>query len=204
MKRALHGSATSPRRLHWQADREERGRLGDAGAMARRLAVHPEIASGYPEGLGMLVQLTRWGNSLGLRIPQSLATQFGLVEGAQVQVEAEDDRLVILLPRQRYMLPDLVADLTHDDLAAAFDWGTDRRYRPLEPGDLIWTDFDPPCHEHRQQSASENASGGAGEARDSPGTDGLAGFARTASGCLGLSSPQCSHPRSPAPPGSAP
>jgi antitoxin component of MazEF toxin-antitoxin module len=48
------------------------------------------------------------------------------VEGAQVQVEAEDDRIVILLPRQRYVLSDLVADLTHDDLAAAFDWGADK------------------------------------------------------------------------------
>jgi antitoxin MazE len=74
----------------------------------------------------MQVQLTRWGNNLGLRIPKSLTTRFGLVEGAQVQVEAEDDRIVILLPRQRYVLSDLVADLTHDDLAAAFDWGADK------------------------------------------------------------------------------
>ncbi|WP_284944223.1 AbrB/MazE/SpoVT family DNA-binding domain-containing protein [Acidisoma cladoniae] len=73
----------------------------------------------------MNVQLTKWGNSLGLRIPKSLATRFGLVEGAQLEIEADDDRIVISMPRPRYRIEDLVADLTHEDLAGSFDWGPD-------------------------------------------------------------------------------
>jgi antitoxin component of MazEF toxin-antitoxin module len=41
----------------------------------------------------------------------------------QVQIEADDDRIILSLPQPRYQLSDLVANLTHDDLADAFDWG---------------------------------------------------------------------------------
>ena len=73
----------------------------------------------------MQVQLTRWGNSLGMRIPKELALRFGLLEGARVEVQAEADRIVINLPRPKYRIEDLVADMTHDNLRQAFDWGPD-------------------------------------------------------------------------------
>jgi antitoxin MazE len=44
----------------------------------------------------------------------------------QVQIEADHDRIIISLPQPRYQLSALVADLTHDDLAEAFDWGPDK------------------------------------------------------------------------------
>ncbi len=74
-----------------------------------------EDASGRPT--------TRWGNNLGLRLPKSLITRLALSEGMQVQIEADDDRIILSLPQPRYQLSDLVANLTHDDLADAFDWG---------------------------------------------------------------------------------
>jgi antitoxin MazE len=74
----------------------------------------------------MQVQLTRWGNSLGMRIPKDLATRFGLAEGAQVEVDAEGDRIVISVGRPRYRLADLLTGMNHDGLRAAFDWGPDQ------------------------------------------------------------------------------
>ena len=44
----------------------------------------------------MQVQVARWGNSLGLRIPKDIARRAGLREGARVDVEAEGDRIIIL------------------------------------------------------------------------------------------------------------
>jgi antitoxin MazE len=73
----------------------------------------------------MQVQLTRWGNSLGLRIPKALTERFGLVEGEKVLLAVENDHIVISLPRLPTRIADLVADLTHDELAEAFDWGPD-------------------------------------------------------------------------------
>jgi len=42
----------------------------------------------------MQVQVARWGNSLGLRIPKDIALRAGLREGVRVDVEAEGDRII--------------------------------------------------------------------------------------------------------------
>ena len=73
----------------------------------------------------MLVTLTRWGHSLGLRIPKTLAGQYRLTEGARVDLQAEGDRLVISVPR-RYELEEMLAGATPEAMRAAFDWGEDQ------------------------------------------------------------------------------
>ena len=73
----------------------------------------------------MHVQLTKWGNSLGLRIPKDLASRFRLTEGMQVDVKAERGRIVISVDRPRYRLEDLLAGITPEDMHEAFDWGPD-------------------------------------------------------------------------------
>ena len=55
----------------------------------------------------MQVQVARWGNSLGLRIPKDIASRAGLREGARVEVETEGDRIIITPARRRYVLADL-------------------------------------------------------------------------------------------------
>src|SRR5438270_676024 len=55
----------------------------------------------------MQVQVARWGNSLGLRIPKDIARQAGLREGARIDVEAQGDRIIISPARPRYVLADL-------------------------------------------------------------------------------------------------
>ena len=74
----------------------------------------------------MQVQVSRWGNSLGLRIPKDIASRIGLREGARVEVEAEGDRIVISPARRRYVLTDLLKDVTPQAMREAFDWGDDK------------------------------------------------------------------------------
>ena len=52
----------------------------------------------------MQVQVARWGNSLGVRIPKHLVERAGLREGARVEIEAEPGRVVITCARPRYRL----------------------------------------------------------------------------------------------------
>jgi antitoxin MazE len=73
----------------------------------------------------MQVQIARWGNSLGLRIPKELARRVGLREGSRVEIEAEGDRIVISSPRRRYVLAELLKDVTPQAMREAFDWGPD-------------------------------------------------------------------------------
>jgi len=73
----------------------------------------------------MQVSITRWGNSLGLRIPRHVAEQAGLRAGARVEIIAEDGRVVISAARPRYVLADLLNDMTPEGMHEAFDWGPD-------------------------------------------------------------------------------
>jgi antitoxin MazE len=57
----------------------------------------------------MLTKIQRWGNSLGLRIPKSLAQETAVQEGSTVDLAAEQGRLVIRPVRSRkYRLGDLL------------------------------------------------------------------------------------------------
>jgi antitoxin MazE len=75
-------------------------------------------------------QISRWGNSLGVRIPKEVANRVGLSDGAQVEIEARQGVVVIspLKPRLRYSLQELVAGVTPDEAhatSAEIDWGPD-------------------------------------------------------------------------------
>ncbi len=65
--------------------------------------------------MGIRVQLAKWGNSLGLRVPKGVAEQAGLTEGTKVDIEArEDGSVIIRKAKKRYTLEELVAGMTPD------------------------------------------------------------------------------------------
>jgi antitoxin MazE len=65
--------------------------------------------------MGARAQISKWGNSLGLRVPKDVAAQAGLTEGTRVDVEARDDgSVVIRKARKRYTLEELIAGMTPD------------------------------------------------------------------------------------------
>jgi antitoxin MazE len=80
----------------------------------------------------MQVQVARWGNSLGLRIPKDVAQRAGLRAGTRVDVEAEGDRIIISRARPRYVLTDLLKGMTPEAMRQAFDWGPDRGREMVE------------------------------------------------------------------------
>ena len=73
----------------------------------------------------MQIQISRWGNSLGLRLPRALAQQIGVSEGQKVNIVAEGRRLIVEPASPRYRLEDLIANMTPQAMHDAFDWGDD-------------------------------------------------------------------------------
>jgi antitoxin ChpS len=58
----------------------------------------------------MQVQLTKWGNSLGLRVPKDIAERLRLSEGLRVELETDEAGRIIMTPaRRRYTLEELLA-----------------------------------------------------------------------------------------------
>lgn len=59
-------------------------------------------------------QVQKWGNSLGIRIPKTLAMEVGLEEGSEIDLDVEDGHLVIK-PRTS-KLEDLLSKITPDNI----------------------------------------------------------------------------------------
>ena len=70
----------------------------------------------------MLVRVSKWGNSLALRIPAPFAEETGIESGSEVDLALEDGRLVVT-PRTAYTLDELVAEVTDENLHAPVDTG---------------------------------------------------------------------------------
>jgi antitoxin MazE len=63
--------------------------------------------------MAIQVQIAKWGNSLGVRVPRDVAARAGLTEGARVDIEAADDgRIIISRSRRRFTLEELLAGMT--------------------------------------------------------------------------------------------
>lgn len=61
----------------------------------------------------MQAHIQKWGNSLGLRIPVSLAKQLQLHAGSQVTLEVENGRIIIQPPK--YDLDTMLNGITRDN-----------------------------------------------------------------------------------------
>ena len=73
----------------------------------------------------MQVQVSRWGNSLGVRLPKKLARRLGIGEGSRVDVSEDQGRIVISVERPVYTLEALLVGMTPEAMHAAFDWADD-------------------------------------------------------------------------------
>lgn len=67
----------------------------------------------------MRATISKWGNSLGLRIPRGLAEDAGLAEGSLVELRVEDGRLVaepVTVENLEALLSRVTAKNRHDEL----------------------------------------------------------------------------------------
>jgi len=68
--------------------------------------------------------ISKWGNSLAVRIPLAIAKQASLGEGDCVKLALDREGRIVLRPaRQRYELAELVAGITPKNRHRETDWG---------------------------------------------------------------------------------
>jgi antitoxin MazE len=71
----------------------------------------------------MRTRVSRWGNSLAIRIPASFSREVRIEAGDAVELQVEDGHLVITPVRTVYTLDQLVAGITDDDRHDEVEWG---------------------------------------------------------------------------------
>jgi antitoxin MazE len=73
--------------------------------------------------MAISTQIARWGNSLGLRLPKSVALEAKVEEGDTVEVSVKSGAIVIRSTRPTYSLDQLVARITPRNRHGESDWG---------------------------------------------------------------------------------
>jgi len=73
--------------------------------------------------MAIKTQIARWGNSLGLRLPKSVALEAQVDEGDTVDVSVKNGAIVIRQSRPTYSLDQLVARITPQNRHDESDWG---------------------------------------------------------------------------------
>jgi antitoxin MazE len=75
----------------------------------------------------MQVRVSRWGNSLAVRLPKHIAEELRLEEGQTVDLTVDMDELKLrpVTPIPRYRLEDLIAQMDPANQPELVDWGPD-------------------------------------------------------------------------------
>ena len=75
----------------------------------------------------MKTVLQKWGNSLALRIPRTVAAEIAVGEGHAVDLQVTKGRIVVApVTKKRYELSDLVSGMTAKNRHAEIDSGKPR------------------------------------------------------------------------------
>ncbi|WP_404384665.1 AbrB/MazE/SpoVT family DNA-binding domain-containing protein [Caenispirillum salinarum] len=67
--------------------------------------------------------VSRWGNSLALRVPKRIAEEAGLREGTQVDMRVSQGSIVVTPSRPKYRLDDLMAAYKPEHRHGEVDFG---------------------------------------------------------------------------------
>lgn len=78
----------------------------------------------------MQTTVSKWGNSLALRLPRHIAEGVNLTEGQTVEFEISDASLIVRPTRKRFKLSELLADYKKHGRDET-DWGKPE-------GDEVW------------------------------------------------------------------
>ena len=70
----------------------------------------------------MEIVIKKWGNSLGVRIPNIIARELHLKDGSPVEIE--DNNGNIIISPKKYNLHDMVSKIDKSNIHAEYDTGT--------------------------------------------------------------------------------
>lgn len=77
----------------------------------------------------MQLKVAKWGNSIGVRIPQWVAEQAEINDGSIVEIDFKDD--TILIKKKKLSLEEVLNNITPENLHKEIDTGS-------EVGGEIW------------------------------------------------------------------
>lgn len=74
----------------------------------------------------MRSRISKWGNSLAVRLPKPFMDELGLREGSEVEITLREGQLVLSAAGREYALKELVDGITAENRHQKTDWGRPR------------------------------------------------------------------------------
>jgi antitoxin MazE len=74
-------------------------------------------------GKVMQTNIQKWGNSLGLRIPNLFIKELKLVDGSQVEIIKQDEELIIRSAKSKKSLEEMLKLVTKENCHETIDFG---------------------------------------------------------------------------------
>jgi antitoxin MazE len=74
----------------------------------------------------MNIQVGKWGNSLGVRIPLAMAKELGLHDGSEIDLQQVSGSLIlrpVVKEEIAYSLDEMLAKMTPETIHTETDWG---------------------------------------------------------------------------------
>jgi antitoxin MazE len=68
-------------------------------------------------------RISKWGNSLAVRLPKPFIEELGLGEGAEVELTVRGGQLILSAASREYILEELVEGITRENRHTESDWG---------------------------------------------------------------------------------
>jgi antitoxin MazE len=68
-------------------------------------------------------RISKWGNSLGIRIPRAFSLDIGLEAGSEVEIAVEGGKIVLTPVARDYSLAELAERITPENRHGETDWG---------------------------------------------------------------------------------
>ena len=72
------------------------------------------------------MRVSKWGNSLAVRLPKAVADQIEIGEGQKLEMQIEGNSLVLRAAPRRYTLSELLDRVTPKNKHKETDWGKPR------------------------------------------------------------------------------
>ena len=72
----------------------------------------------------MRSRISKWGNSLAVRVPKALSQDLDLEDGTEVEISVMNGALIITPVSSNYHLEDLVRGITPENRHSETDWGS--------------------------------------------------------------------------------
>lgn len=71
----------------------------------------------------MTTKVQKWGNSLAIRIPKQVASEFDLDKGSDLEIEILDNAIKLTPTKRKPTLEEMMSKITPENQHEPIDWG---------------------------------------------------------------------------------